>query len=90
MCCPPCLHALKVFRPAEGVSIFWTGEPASLTRGLARVATLWCRAITLSAVVAWIGLKELTAVGAFAFGDGFHTSPHPAPFAQRQSLLRRT
>jgi hypothetical protein len=48
------------------------------------VATLWCRARTLPDVVAWMGLKERTAVAAFVFGDGFHTSPHPAPFAQRQ------
>jgi hypothetical protein len=73
MSCPPSLHALNVFRPAEVVAIFRTREPASLARCLARVATLWCRAITLSGVVAWIGLKELTAMAAFAFGDGFHT-----------------
>ena len=43
---------IGALQPAEVVVVFRTREPASLARCLARVATLWCRAIRLSGVVA--------------------------------------
>jgi len=73
----PSLHPRHVDRSSEVVAVRCLGEPAALTRRLARLAARKLRAVPLMAEVACIGSKQFPTTQALASYRALHHSASP-------------
>src|SRR3990172_5068608 len=74
----PSLHPRHVDRSSEVVAVRCFGEPAALTRGLARLAARELRAVPLMPQVARIGSKQFPTAQALASSRALHRSASPS------------
>jgi mannitol-specific phosphotransferase system IIBC component len=68
---PPLLHPLDIFRAGEVVPVFLFCQPASLSRSLGCLSTLWLGAVLLLMNVAVVGKVQLVAMRTFSFACSF-------------------